>query len=695
MRIGIDIGGTFTDLCMLGHSGRTWSTKILTTPEDPSIGFVSVLARALDQHPDTVKVREIIHATTVATNAILENKTARMGLITTAGFRDVLEIGRHFRRDLYNFFLEKPPVLVPRERRIEVSERIAADGRVIRPLDERGMETAVRRLVEADVEVILVCFLHSYARPDHELRAGKMIRAHCGLPVILSHEVCAEQREYERFSTAAVHGAVMPLVRGYLGRIEARIRQRGIAAPLSVMQSSGGICKASWIAERPGLIVESGPAAGVIAAVEVGRRLGFGDLVTLDMGGTTTKASIAFGGRIVHKADYEVGGGLQGGFGTGYPLRTPVVDVVEIGTGGGSLSYVDPAGHLHVGPESAGADPGPACYGRGGTEPTITDAHCVLGRLRPDHFAGGQFPLDAAAAREAIQKKVAEPLGLSVQAAAEGIIRLANAQMARALKLVSVERGHDPRRLALVAFGGAGPMHAAELAAELGCARVIIPPEAGVQSAWGLLVSDCRRDASQTILCRADALDLPRLRRRFAALAATGERELREAGFSASRLKRRLSVDVRYVGQAYEVSVELRGRPDFSPEMVAELNRTFHKSHHRLYGHGDSRRPVEWVTLRAAVIAPVRRVAAPSVGSTRVPLAARRLATQPMTWAGRRSVCPVYHRSNLYRGDRIAGGALIVQAEATISIPPGTQAEIGRAGEIILTGAGAGPSRSR
>ncbi|MBI4024289.1 MAG: hydantoinase/oxoprolinase family protein [Verrucomicrobia bacterium] len=684
-RIGTDIGGTFTDLYLLSKGGKAWSAKLLTTPRDPSIGFLDILEKSFGADPDFRNAREIVHATTVATNAILEQKTARLGMITTAGFKDVLEIGRHFRRDLYNFFLEKPPVLVPRQRRIEVKERTAADGVILTPLDEQGVDAAITKLLAEKVEVILVCFLHSHLRPEHELRVGAMIRKRCNLSVILSHAVCAEYREYERFSTAAVHGAVMPLVHGYLGNIERRLKAKGIAAPLSVMQSSGGVAKAACVAERPAAMVESGPAAGVISAVEVGRRLGFGDFIAFDMGGTTTKASLVRGGQIAIKTDYEVGGGIQGGFGTGYPLRAPVVDIVEIGTGGGSICFVDGAGHLHVGPQSAGAEPGPACYGRGGTEPAITDAHAVLGRLRADTFAGGQFPLVVEAARRAIQEKVAGPLGMELTKAAEGIITLANAQMGRALQLVSVERGYDPRGLTLVAFGGAGPMHAAQLAAELGCPRVVIPPEAGVQSAWGLLVSDCRRDLSQAFLRRADQVDLSALKRLFQTLARKGAEELLEAGFTANALQSRLAVDARYAGQAYEVGVELHETPTFTPEMAGKINRAFHEIHQRLYGHSDTASPVEWVTLRVSVTARVPRPAPRKLPVADQPLAQRKRATQEMVWLGKRAQSPVYHRSNLYARDRIAGPALIIQEETTITVPPGVQAVVERTGDIILT----------
>jgi N-methylhydantoinase A len=696
IRIGIDIGGTFTDLCAVTPDGRCWSAKLLTTPADPSAGFLAILDRAFRADPAYRDVRAIVHATTLATNALLEGATARLGLITTAGFRDVLEIGRHFRRDLYNFFLEKPPVLVPRERRLEVDERVGAGGAVVRALDRAAAEAAVDQLLAEGVEVILVCFLHSYARPDHEREVAEIVRRRGPVPVITSHTVCGEHREYERFSTAAVHGAVLPRVRGYLHRIATGLRAAGVAAPVAVMQSNGGMAGVDAVLDRPGSVVESGPAAGVIAAVEVGRRLGVADLISFDMGGTTAKATLVRGGRIAVTNDYEVGGGLQGGFGTGYPLRTPVVDVVEVGTGGGSVAFLDEVGRLHVGPRSAGAAPGPACYGLGGTEPTVTDADLVLGRLRPDHFAGGQTRLSVPAARDAIERAVAQPLGLSLEAAAEGVVALADAQMVEALRLVSVRRGHDPRDFVLVAFGGAGPGHAAELARELGCPRVVIPTEAGVQSAWGLLVADARRDFSQAVLGRADALDLPALRRLYEGLVNRGRDELRASGFRDGQLRDRLAIDARYPGQAFEVTVELPGAPDFTAEMAARVNALFHESHDRLYGHSDPGSAVEWVTLRAAVLGEVPRRAPPAVPPARRPLEERRLAVYTMTWAGRRWEAPLYERSALGRGDRIRGPALIVQADSSTAVPPGAELTVEPTGDFVLViGLAAGPGGGR
>ena len=682
-RVGIDIGGTFTDLFAVADDGRTWSAKVLTTPANPAEGLLDVLDRWQTAGGEQ-EIREIVHATTVATNAVLEGTTARLGLVTTQGFRDVLEIGRHQRRDLYNLFLEKPPALIPRERRLEVRERIGADGSIIEPLHVADVVRAARQLNDLGAEAVVVAFLHSYGYPRHEREAAAVIADETNLPVVASHAVCREYREYERFSTAAVHAAVLPRVATYIREIGSRLTTRGIAAPLSVMQSSGGMAPAATVAREPASIVESGPAAGVIAAAEVGRRLGVSNVISFDMGGTSTKATLIRDGHVTINNDYEIGGGLHGGFGNGYPLRTPVIDLVEIGTGGGSIAGVDAGGSLYVGPASAGAEPGPACYGRGGTRPTTTDANAVLGRLRPDRFAGGHIQLDVGAARRAVAEHVADPLGMSVEGAAEGILTLAGAQMGRALELVSVARGHDPREFVMVAFGGAGPMHAADLARELGCSRVVIPPEAGVQSARGLLVAEARRDFSTAMLSAETELDLPEVERRFADMRDQGVRELRDAGFREKAISARLGVDARYTGQAYEVPVWLEEPAAFDGDLRHQVSREFHRAHARLHGHRDEDAAIEWVTLRASITARTVRPGSTELALPAEPLARRRLGIQPMIWAGEIHDAPVYARERLGRDDHIEGPALVIQDQTTLVVPPAASAHVQATGDIVL-----------
>lgn len=686
MRIGVDIGGTFTDLVLIRKDGSQWTTKLLSTPNDPSIAFLQAVDRVLAEGVKPVDITELVHATTVATNAILESNTARVGLITTAGFRDVLEIGRHFRRDLYNLFLEKPPPLAVRELRLEVAERLNSRGEVIQPLDEAGVRKAARQLVGAGAEVIAIGFLHSYANPSHELAAAELVRQETDLAVITSHSVCAEYREYERFSTAVVHGAVMPTVRQYLMRVEEGLRRRKISAPLSIMQSNGGMASVEAIRRQPGLIIESGPAAGAISAIEVGRRLDCPHLIAFDMGGTTAKATLIRNGNATLSTDYEVGGGIQGGFGTGYPLRTPVIDLVEIGTGGGSIAWIDDAGHLHVGPKSAGADPGPACYGRGGTLPTITDANLILGRLRADHFAGGQFALHLKAAEDAVNLHIARPLGISITDAAAGIVAIANAQMTRALQLISVERGEDPREFAMVAFGGGGPMHAAELAMEVGCSRVIIPPEAGVQSAWGVLVADARRDYSQTFQSKTgDAINLRQLQEDHARLLDRGISELAASGFSPDAIVHGMAIDVRYTGQAYELTIELPAGARPGEGLEADIANRFHAEHLRLYGHCDESAFIQYVALRVRVIGQAPAVVRRILAEAATPLEMRQLGWQAMIWQKQCVNAPVYERGSLAPGDHIIGPALITQQDSSTAVPPGVSVSVATTGDLVLT----------
>jgi len=694
-RIGIDIGGTFTDLFCITADNEVWTTKLLTTSADPSLGFLSILDSALSVHSEgsesksVTEVREIIHATTVATNAILEGKTAKMGLITTAGFRDVLEIGRHFRRDIYNLFLEKPPVLIQRHLRLEVHERIDSQGRIIEAVNEEDILEAKEMLLKEGVEVILVCFINSYANPEHERHAARILRENCEIPVIASHALCWEYREFERFSTAAVHGAVTPLVRNYLERIQSGLKTRDISAPLSVMQSNAGIARVHTVEEQPASIVESGPAAGVISCIEVGRRLGFENIICFDMGGTTAKAALIRNNRVEVKTDFEVGGGLQGGFGSGYPLLTPVVDLVEIGTGGGSICFIDEAGHLKVGPRSAGAEPGPACYGRGGREPTISDAHAVLGRLRSECFAGGHFNLDIEASRVSIAINIAKAGEMELNQAAEGIIAVANAQMVRALQLISVQRGYDPKEFVLVAFGGAGPMHAAELAFEIGCPTVIIPPEAGVQSARGLLVADARRDFSRVIVSSKGTFDLMVLQSQYDSLIKEGTEDLLEAGFSEGEIEYRIGIDTRYEGQDFEITVERPAPNHFDLEFISLIERDFHAAHQRLYGHSEPHSKVEWKILRATIIGLVPSMPRMHLGSKSTSLVSRKHSVQGVVWGGDSLDSTVYERSSLGAGDSIVGPSLILQVDTTIVVPPGFVANVAETGDILLTKKGA------
>ncbi|MCY3755496.1 MAG: hydantoinase/oxoprolinase family protein [Alphaproteobacteria bacterium] len=503
-RIGVDIGGTFTDVAVLDEeSGRAGIAKVLTTPRDFGAAVIDGIRTALGEYGiDPASVSLVSHATTIVTNALLEAKGADVALITTEGFRDVLELRRSARADLYDLFQNAPAVLVPRRRRFEVAERIDAQGEIVAPLDEAGLDAVVERIRSLEVEAVAVCLMFSFLNDAHERRVGERLRAALpGLPVFLSSEVLPEIREFERTSTTAVCAYVGPVLASYLDRLEAALAELRLPS-LYVMGSNGGVFDVPEALKMPAGAVESGPAAGVIAAQRMGRQLGRANLISFDMGGTTAKASLIEDGRIETTSEYEVGGEGNVGrwlHGTGHPIRVPVIDLAEVSAGGGSIAWLDPGGALRVGPQSAGAEPGPACYGQGGALPTVTDANVVLGYLSRTHLLGGRLPIDAAASEAAIREHIAGPLGLDAEEAAAGIVRVVNNSMAEALRIVSVERGHDAREFSLAAFGGAGPVHAAALAEELGIAEVIVPPIPGGFSALGLVATDLRRDWSHTV----------------------------------------------------------------------------------------------------------------------------------------------------------------------------------------------------
>ena len=516
-RVGVDIGGTFTDIVALTERGRAAVVKVASTPDDYGRGVLRGLADALAELDlPAAGVAEIVHGFTVATNAILEGKGAAMALITTEGFRDVLEIARLRTPRLYDLTYRKPPPLVERRLRLEVRERVDARGRVLAPLDAGDVERAVAAVREAGVPSVAVSLLHSYANPSHEQRIGDALRAELpALDVSLSSELLPEAREYERTSTTVINGYIRPVVERYLQRLVAELRRAGTDAPVTVMQSNGGLMPVELAARKPMYCIESGPAAGVIGAAEMGARLGQSELISFDMGGTTAKASIVEGGKVLLAPEYEVGGGMNAGHrllrGAGYVLRVPTIDIAEVSAGGGSIAWVDRAGGLQIGPHSAGAVPGPVCYGAGGTEPTVSDADVALGFLNPEHLLGGAFPIDAERARAAVRERLAEPAGLAETEAAWGVHTLANVKMGGALRAVSSERGRDPRRFAMIAFGGSGPVHAAGLASSLGIGRVIVPPSPGVFSAFGLLFAEVEHHFVQTLNQPLAAIDVERV----------------------------------------------------------------------------------------------------------------------------------------------------------------------------------------
>ncbi len=682
-RIAVDIGGTFTDVALLGPDGTLSTTKVPSTPDDYARGVIDgcreILARNHLQPSDIV---EMLHASTVATNAILEGKGARTALVTTEGFRDVLELRRIRVPRLYEPLYRKPPPLVPRRFRYEVAERMGPRGEVIMPLDTAALDRIADQVSAADIEAVAVCFLHSYANPDHERRAGEILQRR--LPdcfVTLSVDVLPEIREYERTSTTVINAYVAPPVSRYLRSLRARLDREGIRAPLFMMQSSGGILDLETVLARPALVVESGPAAGVIGAGYVGGRAGYGNLIAVDVGGTTAKASVIEDGRYLTTDEYEVGGGIslssrlvKGG---GYALRLPVIDVSEVGTGGGSIVQLNAAGNITVGPHSAGAIPGPVAYGRGGAQPTVTDANVALGYLNPVAIADGTVSIDAPAARAAIEVQIAGPLGRSGAEVAHGVIGIANALMARSVRSVTTSRGRDPRSFALLAFGGGGGLHAVGLAASLGMTRVIVPPAAGVFSAFGLLYSDVEFAQSQGLLVALADADPTVIERAFGVLEHS---VLHHLARPADRVRLRRRADIRYTGQAFELTVDVPGGP-FDAAAIDALTAAFDAEYQRTYGHSlPPEHGREIVALRTvgtvASQRPESRLAA-RVRTTLTP-ASRSAYFGPEGWRE----AAIVDRPDL--AIPRAGPLIVEEADCTTVVPPGWTALLDALMNIVI-----------
>jgi len=675
-RVGFDVGGTFTDFTLLNETdGSLHFFKVPSTPDDPSRAIEAGLAAlTATVSLDPTACAHLGHGTTVATNLVIERKGARTGLITTRGTRDVLEIGRQTRPHLYDDTIRRPPPLIPRDLRIEVDERILYDGRVVTPLDEGQVERAARQLGDAGVEAVVICFLHSYRRPDHERQAGRIVRRILpGAYVTLSSDVLPEFREFERLSTTVLNGFIGPRMGTYLERLQGRLDGMGIGAPLDTIHSNGGLMSVATVREVPVRTCVSGPAAGVVGAVAVGRGAGFADLVTFDVGGTSTDVSVVAGGQPRFAGERHV---------ADYPVKTPMIDIHVIGAGGGSIAALDDSGALTVGPRSAGAVPGPVAYGLGGEDPTLTDANIVLGRLDPGALLDGRLAVDSAAARRAIEQRIARPLGIGVEEAAFGILRIANANMGRAIRAVSTERGYDVRDFALFAYGGAGPLHACDLAADCAFRTVLVPQEPGTLCARGILLSDISMDFVRSELALAD----PGTWRRACATLAEMEREatawLDREGVEADRRTLHLMIDARYDGQNFEVVVPLdRTDPDGLDEMV----RRFRRRHQQENGYDVDGRPVEIVNCRVKAVgrAADRPPRPPSPRAGLDPVKGRRRVYFGPAHGWLDTV--VWRRGQLPAGADLAGPAIVEEMSATLVIPPHHRARVDAAGNLIVT----------
>jgi len=691
-RVGVDIGGTFTDFVLLDEdTGELVAWKIPTRQLELGQSIVDGIQHYAKQYGPLPELRSVIHGTTVNSNAILEHKGARCGLITTRGFRDILEIGRQTRPDLYRWHINRPTPLIPRHLRFEVSERISAMGEVLVPVDEAELREAIASLRDAKVEAVAVCLLNAYANPEHEQKIRAMVCALMpGVYVVTSSDLAPEFREFERFSTAAVAAYVGPVFSRYVEELIHKIEGAFQPTPsLYIMQSSGGVVGGQFAAERPHLTIESGPAAGALAAADFGRRFGQHDLLAFDMGGTTAKACLIRDGK-PNVTDLLVVGadnnrpGVLGARVAGLPVRAVSVDLVECSAGGGSIAWVDVAGILKVGPGSAGAAPGPVCYGGGGLEPTVTDAHAVLGHISPDALLGGRMRIDAEAARRAIQEKIADKLGVDVYAAAQGILDIANANMLRILRVVSVARGFDPRDFALIPFGGGGPLHAGDLANELGITQIVVPANSGVFSAVGLVTSEIHAGFSRTVLLRAAPESLPALGHWFEQFVAQCHAALERERVPESAWRVARFLDMRYARQNFELEIPVEGKLESQEDLDAVIA-AFHALHTQHYGHCDPDAPVEIVSVktRATGEAP--------------PVQFRPIATGDAdpreAYVGSRPACmgslarvdtPRYDRAKLKAGNVLTGPAIVDSFDSTCLILPGHVATVGTLGELVI-----------
>jgi N-methylhydantoinase A len=676
MRIAVDIGGTFTDLVAVDENGRVYRSKSLTTPDDLAQGIQVCLANA---NVDVARAVFFVHGSTVTINAVLERKGARTGLITTKGFRDVYEIGRGNRPEGYNLFFKRPVPLVPRNLRLEVDERLYATGDVLKPLDENSATAAISELKAAGVESIAVCLLHAYANPAHEQRLGRLL--HENFPeayVSLSHEILREFREYERTSTTVLNCYVGPIVTRYLASLEKALSASGFRGTFRVMQSNGGVMAAETAKKMPVTMMESGPVAGVIAAAHLGEKLDYRHIISFDMGGTTAKASLVKDFHPEVTSSYYVGGYI-----TGHPMMLPVVDIVEVGNGGGSIAWIDAGGALKVGPRSAGAAPGPACYGQGGTDPTVTDANLIAGRIDPEYFLGSGIRLQGEKAAAAIREQIAKPLGLSTEQAALGILAIANFNMSLAVRAVSVEKGYDPRDCVLVPSGGGGALHAGAIARELSVPRLLIPPMPAHFSALGMLLADLKHDYVQTLVRELAEISGPDLADSFAALEDSATQTLVEEGAESNRILLRRFLDMRYRGQEYTLPVPVTENLRTIGNFDAIRGR-FDHLHQEHYGHSAPGEPVMIVNLRLSALGRFDNSISLTAEFRDGDRGQRGTRVVMFDDAEKTVICPIFLRAGMKPGARLEGPAVIEEIGATILLYPGDTMTVNELGHLVI-----------
>ena len=688
-RIGIDVGGTFTDLVAVDDDGNIINIKGPSVPRKPEIGVIEVFKLFLKANePSSISI--VSHATTIATNALfgqLELELPRAALITTKGFRDVIEIGRQRRPELYNIFFKKPKPIIPRRYRYEIDERIGSKGEEIKPVDEIEVESVAEEIKAENIKAVAVGLLNSHLNPSHEVYVKKIISCvHPEAFIVASSEISPEYREYERISTTVVNAVLMPIIKTYVKNLIDGLKRMRVEAPLFIMQSNGGLTPAENAYSRPAAMIESGPASGVIASAFYGDLLGERRIMSFDMGGTTAKAGTVIDGKPEIVMEYEVGGTVHKGRivkGSGYPVRFPFIDLAECSAGGGTIAWIDEAGALRVGPVSAGADPGPACYGMGGTDPTITDANLLLGRL-PKTLLGGRMKLYLELAEKAVMDRVAKPLGMSLADASYSIIRIANSMMAKILRIVSVERGYDPREFVLVAFGGAGPMHACALAEDLGISKIVIPTIPGLFSSLGLLVSDVKHNFVRAVMVDLSRVETEDIELLFKEMEDEGMKTLLREGFNEERIALIRYVDARYREQSYEITIPV-GRP-FTYE-IESLARKFHERHRSLYGYMAEEESIEIVNIRLTAIGLMKKLKLKRLRSgDSSPSAESLLGFRDVYFEKENDYvkCPIYSRTKLRPNNEVEGPLIIEQYDSTVVVYPDWRITVDDYGNIII-----------
>lgn len=687
--MAIDTGGTFTDIILYDEkSDDFFLAKVPSHPESPESPFVEGLLKVLKiAEKSLTEVKEIRHGTTLVTNALLEGKTAKAGLIVTRGFRDLLEIGRQQRPSLYDLTKERLTPLVPRDCVLEITERVSSEGKVITPLDGVNAQIQIADFIKKKkIEVLAVSLLFSFFNSSHERAlqklADKEIDPHF---IFLSSQVSPEFREFERTSTTVIAAAVAPCILSYLQSIQDKLRDKASSQyHMGIMHSGGGILNTEEAEKRPHTLIESGPAAGIIGAAHLSGMLNLDRAIAFDMGGTTAKAGMILDGKLQFSQEYEVGGELHHGGrqrGSGYPVRTPMIDVVECGAGAGSIAWIDRGGHLKVGPQSAGAEPGPACYGQGGTDPTVTDAHLVLGRLDADNFLGGEMPLYTELSKKAIQRKISLPLNLTLEEAALGILDIANARMLRILRLISVERGYDPRDFTLIAYGGAGPLHATELAEKMSIKHIIIPRIPGLFSTLGLFYADLNTDFVETSmipLTTPSALNsiISRLKKR-------AETWFKQNDVNPRQRKIKVSADIRYSHQSYELNLPLPGTALVMDDILA-LQKEFNEIHAKTYGLSSPGECIQIVNVRLRAIKLLPRPELSGYGYPESSSAGNIKERRPVWIKNEKWDCPFYERSRLCCGEKFKGPAVIQENESTILLPPNWNLRVDESGNLHI-----------